>query len=101
MNQTAPTEIDLIALSLAAKVDLFIDFVFGGQHHTKKVIDHDGFFEVKFWQDVATWDGDLMTKMVVASHDLGLRTSVENPAKRTGARYEPGLSPHRPLAKWR
>jgi hypothetical protein len=77
MNQTAPTETDLIDLSLLAKVDLFIDFVFGGRHHTKKIIDHDGFFEVKFWQDVATWDGDLMTRMVVASHDLGLRTSVE------------------------
>ncbi len=77
MSQTAPTETDLIDLSLAEKVDLFIDFVFGGRHHTKKIIEHSNCFEIRFWQDVSTWDSNIMTKMVVASHDLGLRTSLE------------------------
>ena len=31
MSQTEHTETDLIDLSLAEKVDLFIDFVFGGR----------------------------------------------------------------------
>ena len=82
MSQTAPTEIDLIDLSLAEKVDLFIDFVFGGRHHTKKIIEHSNCFEVRFWQDVATWDGNIMTKIVVASHDLGLRASLDPNAMR-------------------
>jgi hypothetical protein len=80
MSQTAQTPVDLIDLPLAEKVELFVDFVFGGRHHTSKVIipdDHDGFFEVQFWQDVATWDGNIMTKMVVAGHDLGLRVNFD------------------------
>ena len=77
MSQPAQAPVDLIDLPLAEKVELFIDFVFGGRHHTSKVIDRDGFFEVKFWQDVATWDGNIMTKMVVAAHDLGLRVNFD------------------------
>jgi len=77
VSKTAQTKIDLIDLSLLAKVDLFIDFVFGGRHHTKKIIEHSNCFEVKFWQDVSTWDGNIMTKIVVASHDLGLRASLD------------------------
>jgi len=68
---------DLIELEFAQKVELFIDFVFGGKHHTRKVIDHEFWFEVKFHQDVATWDGNIMTRIVVASHDLGLRASID------------------------
>lgn len=77
MSQTTEAPVDLIDLPLAEKVELFIDFVFGGRHHTNKVIDHDCFFEVKFWENVATWDSNLMTKMVVAAHDLGLRARIE------------------------
>jgi hypothetical protein len=68
---------DLIELTLSEKVDLFIDYVFGGRHHTTKVINHNSWYEVKFYQDVASWDFSIMTKMVVASHDLGLRSSIE------------------------
>jgi hypothetical protein len=77
MSQTAQAPVDLIDLPLAEKVELFVDFVFCSRHHTSTVIDHDGFFEVQFWQDVATWDGNIMTKMVVAGHDLGLRVNFD------------------------
>ena len=77
MRKSEQANIDLIDLSLLAKVDLFIDFVFGGRHHTRKVIEHSNCFEVRFWQDVSTWDGNIMTKIVVASHDLGLRASLD------------------------
>jgi hypothetical protein len=77
MSETPQACKDLIELPLSEKVDLFIDYVFGGRHHTTKVIDHKFWFEVKFHQDVATWDGNIMTKIVVASHDLGLRASLD------------------------
>jgi hypothetical protein len=77
MKKKVPTKIDLIDLSLLAKVDLFIDFVFGGRHHTRRVTEYPNCFEIRFWQDVATWDGNIMTKIVVASHDLGLRASLD------------------------
>jgi hypothetical protein len=77
MSKSEQANIDLIDLSLLEKVDLFIDFVFGGRHHTRKVIEHSNCFEIRFWQDVSTWDCNIMTKIVVASHDLGLRASLD------------------------
>jgi hypothetical protein len=77
MSEATALHTDLIELELAQKVELFIDFVFGGKHHTNKVINHNSWYEVKFYQDVATWDFNIMTKMVVASHDLGLRADIE------------------------
>lgn len=68
---------DLIELPFAEKIELFIDYVFGGRHHTKSVEFNQVCYYIKFWSDLATWDGNKLTKIVVAAHDLGLRVDAE------------------------
>lgn len=76
---------DLINLPFAEKIELFIDYVFGGRHHTRSVEFKEFFYFIKFFQDLATWDGNTLTKIVVAAHDLGLRVDAE-PNGRRGMR---------------
>ena len=68
---------DLIGLPFAEKIELFIAYVFGGRHHTRAVEFKENHYLIKFWDDLTTWDGNKLTKVVVASHDLGLRVDVE------------------------
>lgn len=68
---------DLITLPFAEKIELFIDYVFGGLHHTHLVELKEVCYYIKFWDNLATWDGNKLTKIVVAAHDLGLRVDAE------------------------
>ena len=68
---------DLIDLPFAEKIELFIDYVFGGRHHTQAVVDNGGHYIIKFYQDLSTWDANVLTAIVVAAHDLGLRVDVQ------------------------
>jgi hypothetical protein len=68
---------DLIELPFEEKIELFIDYVFGGRHHTRSVVSADVCYFIKFYQDLSTWDGNILTKIVVAAHDLGLRVDAE------------------------
>ena len=69
---------DLIELPFAEKIELFIDYVFGGRHHTHSVELKDGvLYIIKFWDNLATWDDNKLTKIVVAAHDLGLRVDAQ------------------------
>lgn len=68
---------DLINLPFDEKIELFIDYVFGGRHHTRSVEFAKCCYLIKFYQDLATWDGNILTKIVVAAHDLGLRVDAQ------------------------
>lgn len=68
---------DLIELPFEEKIELFIDYVFGGRHHTRAVEQKELCYFIKFWDDISTWDGNKLTKIVVAAHDLGLRVDAE------------------------
>lgn len=68
---------DLIDLPFAEKIELFIDYVFGGRHRTFAVEQKEVCYYIKFWDNLATWDGNKLTKIVVAAHDLGLRVDAE------------------------
>lgn len=68
---------DLINLPFAEKIELFIDYVFGGRHHTRSVEFAEVCYFIKFYQALTTWDGNTLTKIVVAAHDLGLRVDAE------------------------
>jgi hypothetical protein len=76
MSETPQACKDLIELTLSKKVERFIDFVFGGKQPTIQIANGKFWFEIRFNFDVSTWDGNIMTKIVVASHDLGLRASL-------------------------
>lgn len=68
---------DLIELPFEEKIELFIDYVFGGRHHTRSVKFAEVCYFIKFYQNLTTWDGNTLTKVVVAAHDLGLRVDAE------------------------
>ena len=68
---------DLINLPFEEKIDLFVSYVFRGRHHTQSVEFAKGCYCIKFYQDLTTWDMNILTKVVVAAHDLGLRVDAE------------------------
>lgn len=68
---------DLIELPFEEKIELFIDYVFGGRHHTRSVKFAEVCYFINSHHDLTTWDQNTLTKIVVASHDLGLRVDAE------------------------
>lgn len=69
---------DYIALPLKEKVDRFLDYVFAGAHHVRSVTDKGNHYSVVPYGSLATFDGIALTKIVIASHILGLRADIEN-----------------------
>jgi hypothetical protein len=67
---------DLIELTFAEKVESFIDDVFGGRHHVRKIEDKGHHVKLVIFDGIATYDGDTMTRIVIASHELGLRAEL-------------------------
>ena len=66
-------------IGLLDKAEWFINIVFGGRHHCKKVEDKVNHVLVvpNSNHSFATFDGDKLTKIVMASHQLCLRAEVE------------------------
>ena len=69
---------DPIDLPLSEKVNEFVSFVFGGVHHVRKCECMGHFYQIVPWGGLSTYDDDKLTKIVIASHDLGLRAQVDN-----------------------
>ena len=67
-------------LPLGAKVEWFVNRVFGGVHHCYKVEDKGIYFLVipNNNHSFATFDGDKLTKIVMMAHRLCLRAEVTN-----------------------
>lgn len=77
-NAKEAAERDEIKLALAEKVDVFISQVFGGVHRVHKVENKGNYFQVIPHGTLATFDDDKLTRVVIASHQLGLRAEVDN-----------------------
>lgn len=69
---------DPINLPLPDKVNAFVNFVFGGVHHVRNLECKGHFYQIVPWGSLSTYDGNSLTKIVIAAHDLGLRADVEN-----------------------
>lgn len=70
---------DPIELTLEQKVDHFVSKVFGGEHHCRKVVfAGNHYVVVPNTPSVSTFDGDRLTRIVLASHELGLRAELTN-----------------------
>ncbi len=69
---------DFCELSLDEKVDLFVGYVFGGEHHVRKLSRVQHYYVCVPHGSLSTFDGDNLTRVVLASHMLGLRADVEN-----------------------
>lgn len=69
---------DPINWLLAQKVDRFVDIVFGGKHHLRKLEVNDLFAVAVPYGTMATIDDNTLTKTVFAAHELGLRVEVDN-----------------------
>lgn len=60
-------------------VKTFYSYVFDGEHHIPNKIKRFGEgYAVRSYGDLATYDRDTLTKIVIASHDLAIRCSVIN-----------------------
>jgi hypothetical protein len=71
--------IDKIELSLAEKAYEFTDIVFGGVHRVKTLEDrHHYCLLIPRQPSLATYDDSLLTRVVIASHELGLRAEITN-----------------------
>jgi hypothetical protein len=67
-------------LPLSEKVERFCDYVFGGKHHVKSVTEKASglYFVIVPHGSLATYDGNVLTRIVIASHILCVRADVEN-----------------------
>lgn len=87
-------------MTFRERVDKLRDAVYGGLHNAPRKI-HDE-TRMVWWTDsgdLATFDGERLTRLVIAAHDLCLRVSIENggprclsvrvwPRERTGKRWQ-------------
>lgn len=65
-------------LPLKEKVALFVDYVFGGEHHLKSLREKSSYFELIPHGTLATYDGAELTRIVMASHRYCIRAEVQN-----------------------
>lgn len=69
---------DPISWPLAQKVERFVDIVFGGKHHLRKLEVNEMWAIAVPHGSMATIDGNKLTNAVFAAHELGLRVDIEN-----------------------
>lgn len=60
------------------KVSAFVDYVFGGEHHLSRLEFKNNHAVAIPHGSLATFDGHALTRVVLASHWLGLRADVDN-----------------------
>ena len=68
-------------LSAKERLEMVLDRTFRGLHHCPKIhkhnVDHEfEYWEVNYYGDLATFDFDQLTRLVVAAHDNCVRASV-------------------------
>ncbi len=51
---------------------------FGGMHHVYSLKKTDRFWTCIQSGDMSTWDSDILTKLVIGAHDLGVRVQLSN-----------------------
>lgn len=55
---------------------------FGGLHHVPRIVKHDQgheryeMWEVNTWDDLSTWDFNILTVLVIMAHDQCVRLSI-------------------------
>jgi hypothetical protein len=69
---------DLITLSLDEKAEEWVYYVFGGVHKVSKFEKQVNHYVCVPYGSLATYDDDVLTKIVLASHTLGLRAEITN-----------------------
>lgn len=69
---------DPINLPLPDKVNAFVNFVFGGLHRVRKCESKGHYYQIVPWGSLATYDDNTLTRVVIASHDLGVRAEIDN-----------------------
>jgi len=69
---------DLIHLPLAEKVDRLVSDVFGGVHHVRKLEYRSNHWLCVPFGSLATFDDDRLTRIVIASHEYGIRAEIDN-----------------------
>lgn len=82
MNET-PIVIDKINLPAAERMQAVLASVFGGMHHVYSLKKANEGTQREYWTvihsgDLATFDFDLMTALVIFAHDYGVRVSLQN-----------------------
>ena len=72
---------DLIELPPVERMERLVGYAFGGLHHVYKLkrnVEGNGYEWWKFhvFDDVSTHDSDILTRVVIASLEYGVRVSV-------------------------
>lgn len=64
-------------MTLKEKATIFIDKVFGGEHHCEKVAHHNNFVEIITHEgNLSSFDFSQLTRIVVLAHDLCMRVEL-------------------------
>ncbi|MBK6418488.1 MAG: hypothetical protein IPF79_04755 [Ignavibacteria bacterium] len=62
--------------SIGWRFERIVDYAFGGLHHVRHYKVEKGMARFLVYQDMSTFDSDLLTRLVIASHQYGVRAEI-------------------------
>lgn len=83
VSESSATISDKIALPASERIQAVLASTFGGMHHVFSLKKFNEGSPREFWTivhsgDLATFDFDYLTALVVFAHDYGVRVSIQN-----------------------
>ena len=69
---------ELLAAPFAERAEQLLSHVFGGMHHVYSLVKTDRYWTCIHSGDLATYDANYLTALVLAAHEYCLRVSISN-----------------------
>lgn len=84
MNTTDTATVEAFGLaSFQERAEAMLSRVFRGIHHVHNLKRGHGMWTCLHYGDLSTFDSDILTRLVLASHEYCIRASIQNGGPRT------------------